>query len=205
MDEGRTYPPIADYAIIGAMHTCALVSKAGSLGWFCLPAFDDPSVFGRLLDWNRGGYFQIAPVDVQAVQRRYLPNTNALETTFTTGTGTATLTDFMPVPVHDPLETNDGRRMTLPDGVNLVLPSEKRHLPPLDEMFKPLHTLFQQKVVRIFTCTSGSISYRVECLPRFGYGSVVPHAALIEPDHDTSRHMFAQGGGNAASVAARNH
>ncbi len=200
LDEGRTYPPIADYAIIGAMHTCALVSKAGSLDWFCLPAFDDPAVFGRILDWHRGGYFQIAPVDVQAVERRYLPGTNVLETTFTTTTGTATLTDFMPVSSHDPLERNDAGRLTLPDGVNLVLPSEKHHLPPLEEMFKPLHTLFQQKVVRIFRCTAGHVTYRVRCVPRFAYGTVVPHMALIEPEQNSSRHMYARGGGNAISV-----
>ena len=69
MHSSGTYPPISDYGIIGAMHTCALVSTSGSLDWFCLPAFDSPSVFGRLLDWHRGGYFQICPVDVQEVKR----------------------------------------------------------------------------------------------------------------------------------------
>jgi GH15 family glucan-1,4-alpha-glucosidase len=195
-----TYPPISDYGIIGAMHTCALVSTAGSLDWMCLPAFDSPSVFGRLLDWNRGGYFQLSPTDVQSVERRYLPGTNVLETTFRTSTGTATLTDFMPVSVHDPILTEDGNRISLPDGVDIVLPTDQRHLPPLEEMFKPLHARFQQKVVRILSCTEGTVSFGIACFPRFGYGSVVPHTALIEPEGEASQHVFARGGGNAISV-----
>src|SRR5688572_22458595 len=96
----RYYRPIADYGLIGAMHTCALVSKDGSIDWCCLPSFDSPAAFSRILDWRKGGYFQVTPLDVQAVRRRYLPGTNVLETTFTTSTGVATLTDFMPV--HQP-------------------------------------------------------------------------------------------------------
>ena len=67
-----TYPPIDDYGIIGAMHTCALVSKAGSIDWFCLPSFDSPAVFGRILDWRKGGHFQVSPKEVGSVTRRYL-------------------------------------------------------------------------------------------------------------------------------------
>ncbi len=91
------YPPIGDYGLIGDMHSCALVSKAGSIDWCCLPRFDGRSVFGRLLDWNRGGCYGLAPKGVTASNRRYLPNTNVLETTFETDGGRAVLTDFMPV------------------------------------------------------------------------------------------------------------
>jgi GH15 family glucan-1,4-alpha-glucosidase len=182
------------------MHTCALVSRAGSIDWFCLPAFDSPAVFSRMLDWHQGGYFQIVPDDVQSVERRYLPGTNILETTFRTVSGVATLTDFMPVSVHEPLLDGDGNRIALPEGVELVLPTEDRHLPPLEEMFKPMHTRFQQKVVRILACTEGSVSYRVECCPRFDYGTVVPHVALVEPVDGASKHVFARGGGNAISL-----
>ncbi|HEU0075458.1 MAG TPA: glycoside hydrolase family 15 protein [Dehalococcoidia bacterium] len=91
------YPPISDYGLIGDMQSCALVSKQGSIDWACFPRFDSPSVFGRLLDWQGGGYFRLAPRDVQRVTRRYLPNTNVLETTFEAPGGTALLTDFMPV------------------------------------------------------------------------------------------------------------
>ena len=60
-----SYPAIADYGIISAMRTCALVSKAGSIDWLCMPSFDSQGVFSRLLDWHRGGYFQVIPHGVR--------------------------------------------------------------------------------------------------------------------------------------------
>ncbi len=200
MNGTGTYPPISDYGIIGAMHTCALISRAGSIDWFCLESFDSPAVFSRILDWKKGGYFQIAPTVVESVTRRYLPGTNVLETTFTTATGVATLTDFMPVVARTALTKGDGNRLSLPDGIQIVVSSEDRHLPPLDEMFKPLHTRFQQKVVRVLECTEGTVEFKIECHPRFDYGTVIPHTALIEPQNGASSYAFARGGGNAVSV-----
>ena len=102
------YPPIADYGLISDMHSCALVSKTGSVDWCCMPRFDSPSIFGRLLDWDNGGYFEITTLDTRSVRRRYLLETNVLETTFETDTGSATLTDFMPVHQHtDSMEPRD--------------------------------------------------------------------------------------------------
>src|SRR6266508_4282480 len=98
-DDGE-YPPIADYGLLGDIHSCALVSKAGSIDWACFPRFDSPAVFGRLLHWDNGGYFQLAPLGVKSVSRRYLPETNILESTFETDSGTARLIDFMPVHPH---------------------------------------------------------------------------------------------------------
>ena len=97
VDPTDPYPPIADYGLIGDMRSCALVSKAGSIDWCCLPRFDSPSVFGRLLDWERGGHFQIRVEGVREVRRRYVPETMVLETTFRSDTGEATLIDFMPL------------------------------------------------------------------------------------------------------------
>ena len=100
INESEDYPPISDYGLIGDMQSCALVSKQGSIDWACFPRFDSPSIFGRILDRQKGGYFQLAPKDVRQVTRRYLPNTNVLETTFESAQGTAVLTDFMPV-IHE--------------------------------------------------------------------------------------------------------
>src|SRR5439155_361971 len=78
------YPPIGDYALLGDMHSCALVSKSGSVDWCCWPRFDSPSVFGRLLDWEKGGHFQLAPRGVRSVSRRYVPGTDVLRATLAT-------------------------------------------------------------------------------------------------------------------------
>jgi GH15 family glucan-1,4-alpha-glucosidase len=96
MTGAGSYPPISDYGLIGDSRACALVSKDGSIDWLCLPRPDSPSIFGRILDWERGGYFQIAPQTEYEALRRYIPGTNVLETTFKAAEGTVVMTDFMP-------------------------------------------------------------------------------------------------------------
>ncbi|HEU0335564.1 MAG TPA: glycoside hydrolase family 15 protein [Gaiellaceae bacterium] len=91
------YPPIADYALIGDCHGGALVSRDGSIDWCAFHRFVANPVFARILDWERGGHFRIAPRDDYLVSRRYLPGTNVLETRFETETGAITLTDCLPV------------------------------------------------------------------------------------------------------------
>jgi len=90
------YPPISDYAMIGDSRACALVSLAGSIDWLCLPDFDGPSFFGRLLDWDRGGHFQIVPEAPFEAQRSYIDDTNVLRTVFQTAGGEVSLIDFLP-------------------------------------------------------------------------------------------------------------
>jgi GH15 family glucan-1,4-alpha-glucosidase len=56
-----TYPLIADHGLIGNLQTAALVATDGTIDWFCAPRFDSPSIFGSLLDEDRGGHFKIKP------------------------------------------------------------------------------------------------------------------------------------------------
>ena len=91
------YLPIAAYALVGDCRSAALVSADGSIDWLCLPRFDDPSLFGRILDAGHGGFWQICPVGDYRVVQRYRDRNNILETIFSTATGTAVVTDFMPV------------------------------------------------------------------------------------------------------------
>src|SRR5512135_3202178 len=89
-----TYLPIEDYAVIGDLHTVALVGKNGSIDWCCLPRFDSPSVFGALLDINKGGFFRISPLSEERINYKqlYLPETNILITRFLTVDGVAEVT-----------------------------------------------------------------------------------------------------------------
>src|SRR6266699_6419085 len=90
-------PAIADYGVIGDCRSAALVSRNGSIDWLCWPRFDSPSIFAALLDQECGGYWSISPIADYAVERRYVPESNVLETRFTTRSGSAVLTDLMPV------------------------------------------------------------------------------------------------------------
>ncbi len=92
------YQPIENYAMIGDMHTVALVGKNGSIDWLCVPHFDSPSVFAAILDDQKGGRFCIAPVDDNVTCKQfYWPETNVLITRFLAPHGAAELSDFMPV------------------------------------------------------------------------------------------------------------
>jgi len=93
------YLPIEDYALIGNLHTVALVGKNGSIDWCCIPQFDAPSVFGALLDAEKGGLFRISPSDTPGMERKqlYLPDTNILITRFLTADGVGEVIDFMPI------------------------------------------------------------------------------------------------------------
>jgi GH15 family glucan-1,4-alpha-glucosidase len=90
----RAYPPVSDYALIGDCHTAALISRAGSVDWCCLPRFDSDSCFGRLLDWKQGGHFIVTPKGKAHVCREYLENTLVLVTTYKLGRNEARVKDF---------------------------------------------------------------------------------------------------------------
>ena len=95
-----SYQPIENYGIIGNMRTVALVGMNGSIDWYCYPNFDSPSIFGAILDDEKGGRFQISP-DSEKVRPRqfYWPSTNVLVTRFLLPDGIAELEDFMPAGV----------------------------------------------------------------------------------------------------------
>jgi pentatricopeptide repeat protein len=93
----RQETAISEHGVIGDLQTAALVTTDGSIDWFCYPRFDSPSVFGALLDDERGGHFRIRPADVAYTSKQmYLPDTAVLVTRFFTEDGLGQVLDFMP-------------------------------------------------------------------------------------------------------------
>jgi GH15 family glucan-1,4-alpha-glucosidase len=87
-----------DYGLIGNERTGALVSREGGIDWACLPRFDSPSVFARLLDRQAGGSCDVRPVEPSASHQQYVAGTNLLATIFELRRGVSlTVTDFMPM------------------------------------------------------------------------------------------------------------
>ena len=85
-----------DYGIIGNCKSAALVSKTGSIDWCCLPEFDSPSIFAKLLDEEIGGSFEINVDDTYNISQKYEPFTNILITSFKSGENHFEIHDFMP-------------------------------------------------------------------------------------------------------------
>lgn len=91
------YRAISDYAVIGNTLSAALVSSDASIDWCCLPRFDSPAVFLRILDESQGGFCGVQLRHQSRSTRLYVPNTNVLRTYLASNTGELEITDFMPV------------------------------------------------------------------------------------------------------------
>ena len=86
--------PIADYGLLSDCNTAALVARDGSVDWLCLPRFDAPAVFAAILGPD-AGHWSVRPAGEYTVERRYAEGSLALETEFTTPTGTVRLRDAL--------------------------------------------------------------------------------------------------------------
>lgn len=93
------YTPIGDYAVIGDCHSSALVARNASIDFCCLPHFNSDAIFCRLLDKDKGGFFQIEleGSGVKTTNRQYIENTNILTTQIASSEGSIEITDLMPV------------------------------------------------------------------------------------------------------------
>ena len=88
--------PLEDYALLSDLRTGPLVSREGSVDWLCLPRFDSPAVFSAILGDEDDGRWQVSVRDGQVESRTYEPATFVLETVWSSPTGRARVTDFLP-------------------------------------------------------------------------------------------------------------
>lgn len=88
-------PDLRSYAAIGDGRTVALIGARGQIDWMPIPDLDAAPVFARLLDGESGGCIELCPTGEYTTSRRYVPDTNVLQTTFTTETGEAVVTDAL--------------------------------------------------------------------------------------------------------------
>ena len=86
---------IQEHALIGNLQTAALVSLDGCIESMCLPYFDSPSIFARILDADKGGHFIIRPRFKYRPKQGYSPNSNVLITKFLSEDGVGVLTDLI--------------------------------------------------------------------------------------------------------------
>ncbi len=85
---------IGDYGFLSDCHSAALIDRAGSVDWWCVPRFDSPSVFGRLLG-PEAGHWSLRPTAGFEAERRYVADSLVLETVFSTADGEVTVTDAL--------------------------------------------------------------------------------------------------------------
>ena len=146
VDRSRAVP-IGDYGFLSDGEVSALVAPGGSVDWMCVPRFDAPSAFGALLG-RHAGAFRIAPLDVTVPSdRRYLPGTMILETSWGTPTGWIVVRDTLLIgPWH-----HDGDR------------SATYRRTPND--YEAEHIL-----LRTVRCVSGEVQTIMDCEPVLDYG-----------------------------------
>lgn len=135
--------PIEDYALIGDLHTAALVSRTGSIDWLCLPRFDSPACFAALLGTRSNGFWRIAPADLAAdpdsdsdaecTSRSYRGDTMVLQTIWETDSGAVRVIDFMPQrgSAADLVRIVEGIRGSVEMGSHLQIRLDYGHIRPL--------------------------------------------------------------------------
>jgi alpha,alpha-trehalase len=102
MSDSGKYLPIREYSLIGDCHTAALISSGGSIDWYCPGRFDNPAVFCRILDANKGGFLEIAPTESCSTSRKYVENSNILTSVLISDNSKLVVKQFMPIRSEEP-------------------------------------------------------------------------------------------------------
>lgn len=140
-----------NYGIIGNCRTAALISEAGSIDWLCMPDFDSPSVFAKILDNDKGGEFSIHVNDSYKISQHYLDRTNILITKFSNNVDAFEVIDFMPR-----YKTEDGLYYNAPEIYRYIRyisgsPTVRfRYKPALNYAITPTTTVKNSKFIKSY-------------------------------------------------------
>ncbi|SEH13818.1 glycoside hydrolase family 15 protein [Thermoleophilum album] len=149
--------PIADYAFLSDCEAGALIAPDGSVDWLCLPRFDSPSVFAKVLDPD-AGFFRVGPAETSVpVDRRYVPGTMVLETSWGTRSGWVIVRDCL-----------------------LVGPWQAERPEQSGWRRAPVDRAARHVLLRTLRCVHGEVEIAVECEPRFDYGRLASHWEFTE-------------------------
>jgi len=153
---GRSgYLPVSEHGLIGDLHCVALVGTNGTIDWHCGPSFDAPSMFGSLLDADRGGSFELAAAVPAKTRQFYHPDTNVLITRFFAEDGVGEIQDFMPV--GGAAEARRHRLIRRVLCVRGTMPFRARVSPRFGYAMEP-HTLTEVEAGAVFTASSLAIA-----------------------------------------------
>jgi pentatricopeptide repeat protein len=171
------YRPIAEHGIIGDLRTIALVGTDGTIDWYCPERFDGPSVFGSILDKDKGGFFRIAPTDEGwRSQQLYFPDTNILITRFLSNEGVTEVIDFMPIGKADSESRLIRTVLSIRGEMRMRVDVEPRF-----DYARAEHETHVGEGGAVFTSSTGSLSLSSRIPVRSGDGGV--HAEFsLEPE-----------------------
>src|SRR5262245_20953740 len=180
--ERPRYRPMRDYGVIGDCRSAALVAPDGAVDWCCLPHFDSPAVFCRLLDASRGGYFQLAPAEGYASSMAYLPESNLLQTIFTSAEAQLRLVDYMRIRPRR-------QHSNLAKQVAQLLPNGRHR--PRANILRDIgnDVAAAHRIDRVMTCLEGHAIIELTAKATFDYARQTPRIVV---------HRLA--GGGAAAI-----
>ncbi|MFC7464998.1 glycoside hydrolase family 15 protein [Brachybacterium sp. GCM10030252] len=199
-----TAPRIEEHALLSDQRTTALVTREGDIDWLCMPRFDADAMFTSLLGDESHGHWSLRIADGEVLSRRYLPSTMVLETVWRSPTGTATVTEFLPIDLADPsddpaADSGDGADGSDSDAAD-------RPSTPSSASSSAAGTATSLRgdvedhadLIRSVTCTEGTVEVVQELKIRFEYGQAVPWVRRGQDEKGESVLIAVAGGDGVA-------
>ena len=160
-----TSPLIEDHALLSDQRAAALVTRQGDIDWLCLPRFDSDALFCSLLGDDENGHWSLRIADGKVVSRRYLPTTMVLETEWRSPTGTAVVTELMPIADGDAAAATGSGDAATGAAPGTLVGSASSLAGDVED---------HSDLMRSVTCTEGEVEVVQELKIRFEYGMAVP-------------------------------